>query len=118
MIVADTLRAFWIIAVFLATFLWLPTHLSSSRSNSPMVLRIAGNGVRGMLCVAISVFVLSSLRVFGAVTVVLLFLGMPVYGWFRKRAGVPRHGLARLQEIALNIIRRIESRSFSKFLLA
>src|SRR5437660_7506952 len=82
----DALKAFWILGVFLSTFLWLPTHLFSGRPNSPGVIRIAGNWARTVLCVTILVFLLSSLRVFGAITVVLLFLGTIAVCWFRTGA--------------------------------
>src|SRR5256886_7040307 len=112
----DTLKAFWILGVFLSTFLWLPTHLFSGRPNSPGVIRIAGNWARTVLCVTILVFLLSSLRVLGAITVVLLFLGTIAVSWFRKRAGRPRHLLTNLQATTVSIMRRVESRSLGLFL--
>ena len=66
MLALDALKALWIIGVFLAVFLWLPTHLFSGRPNSPRVIRIAGNWARTVLGVTILVFLLSSLRVLGA----------------------------------------------------
>src|SRR6267143_2490789 len=113
----DALKAFWILSVFLSTFLWLPTRLFSGRPNSPGVTRIAGNWARTVLCVTILVFLLSSLRVLGAITVVLLFLGAIAVSWFRKRAGMPRRLLTSLRATTMSIIRRVESRSFGLFLL-
>src|SRR5579864_2517319 len=115
--VLDALKGFWILGVFLSTFLWLPTHLFSDRQNSPRVVWIAGNWARTVLGVTILVFLLSSLRVLGAVTVVLLFLGAIAVSWFRKRAGMPRGLLTSLQAIALNIMQQVESRLFGQFLL-
>ncbi len=112
----DALKAFWILGVFLSTFLWLPTRLFSGRPNSPGVIRIAGNWARTVLCVTILVFLLSSLRVLGAITVVLLFLGTIAVSWFRKRAGRPRRLLTNLQATTVNIMRRVESRSLGLFL--
>ena len=112
----DALKAFWILGVFLSTFLWLPTRLFSGRPNSPGVIRIAGNWARTVLCVTILVFLLSSLRVFGAITVVLLFLGTIAVGWFRKGAGRPRRLLTNLQATTVSIMRRVESRSLGLFL--
>ena len=106
----DALRAFWILAIFLTAFLWLPIYLFSGRPDSPRVIRIAGNWARTVLCVTILVFLLSSLRVLGAVTVLLFFLGAIAIGWFRKRAGAPGRLLTNLQAITINIIRRVESR--------
>jgi hypothetical protein len=108
----DALKAFWILGVFLTTFLWLPAHLFSGRPNSSRVIRIAGNGARTVLCVTILVFLLSSLRVLGAVTVVLLFLGTIAVSWFRKRIGMRRRLLMNLQATTINVIRQVESRSF------
>jgi len=106
----DALRAFWILGIFLTTFFWLPTYLFSGRPDSPRVIRIAGNWARTVLCVTILVFLLSSLRVLGAVTVVFFFCGAIAVGWFRKRAGTPRRLLTNLQAIMVNIIRQVESR--------
>src|SRR5947207_15632728 len=86
----DALKAFWILGVFLSTFFWLPTHLFAGRPNSPGVIRIAGNWARTVLCVTILVFLLSSLRVLGAITVFLLFLVKMVVSWFRKNTVRPR----------------------------
>jgi hypothetical protein len=113
----DALKAFWILGVFLSTFLWLPTHLFSGRPNAPVVIRIAGNWARTVLCVTISVFLLSSLKVLGAITVVLLFLGTIAVSWCRKRAGMVRSLLMNLQATTINVIRQVESRSFGLFLL-
>jgi hypothetical protein len=113
----DALKAFWILGVFLSTFLWLPTHLFSGRPNTPVVIRIAGNWARTVLCVTISVFLLSSLKVLGAITVVLLFLGTIAVSWCRKRAGMVRSLLMNLQATTINVIRQVESRSFGLFLL-
>src|SRR6266403_1830877 len=113
----DALKAFWILGVFLSTFLWLPTRLFSGRPNSPGVIRIAGNWARTVLCVTILVFLLSSLRVLGAITVVLLFWGTIAVSWFRNRAGMPRRLLTNLQRTTINIIRQVESRQFGLLLL-
>src|SRR6266705_716822 len=112
----DALKAFWILGVFLSTFFWLPTHLFSGRPNSPGVIRIAGNWARTVLCVTILVFLLSSLRVLGAITVVLLFLGTIAVSWFRKRAGRPRRLLTNLQAATVSIMCQVESRSLGLFL--
>src|SRR6266513_2677475 len=112
----DALKAFWILGVFLSPFLWLPTHLFSGRPNSPGVIRIAGNWARTVLCVTILVFLLSSLRVLGAITVVLLFLGTMAVSWFRKRAGRPRRLLTNLQAATVSIMCQVESRSLGLFL--
>jgi len=113
----DALKGFWILVVFLLTFFWLPTRLFSGRPNAPRVIRIAGNGVRTVLCVTILVFLLCSLRVFGAIAVVLFFLGAIGLGWFRRRGGRISRGLwTSLQTTTINIMRRVESRSFNLFL--
>ena len=112
----DALKAFWILGVFLSTFFWLPTHLFAGRPNSPGVIRIAGNWARTVLCVTILVFLLSSLRVLGAITVVLLFLGTMAVSWFRKRAGRPRRLLTNLQAATVSIMCQVESRSLGLFL--
>lgn len=111
----DALKAFWMLGVFVCIFFWLPTSLFSARPNSPRAIRMAGNWARMVLCVTILVFLLSTLHVFGAITVVLLFLGAITVSWFRKRAGVSRHLLANLQATAINLIRQFESRSFGGF---
>jgi len=113
----DALKAFWILGVFLFLFFGLPAHLFSGRPNSPGVMRIAGNWARTVLCVTILVFLLSSLRVLSAITVVLLVLGALGFGWLRKRAGMPSHLLMSLQATTINMIREVESRSFGRYLL-
>src|SRR5436853_237325 len=117
MLALDALKALWIIGVFLAVFLWLPTHLFSGRPNSPRVIRIAGNWARTVLGVTILVFLLSSLRVLGAITLVLLFFGAIAVSWFRQSAGMPRRWLTNLQAATISILRQVESRSFGQFLL-
>ncbi len=114
----DTVKAVWILGVFLAVFLWLPTRLFPERPNSPRVIRIAGNWARIVLCVTTLVFLLSSLRVLGAITVVLLFLGAIAVSWFRKNAGMPRRLWSILQASSIHVIRQVESRSFNLFFLA
>jgi len=114
----DVLKAFWILGVFFATFFGLPTYLFSGRTNAPWVIRMAGNGARAVLCATILVFLLSSLRVLGAITVGLIFCATLAVGCFRKRAGTPRHLLTELQATVINIIRQVESRSFELLLLA
>src|SRR6266699_6941023 len=112
----DTVKAVWILGVFLAVFLWLPTRLFPERPNSPRVIRIAGNWARIVLCVTTLVFLLSSLRVLGAITVVLLFLGAIAVSWFRKNAGRPRRLLKNLQAATVSIMCQVESRSLGLFL--
>src|SRR5438477_5263927 len=113
----DTLKAFWILGVFLAVFFLLPTRLFPKRPNAPRVMRIAGNWARTVLGVTTLVFFLSSLRVLGAITVVLFFLGAIAVSWFRKSAGMPGRLLTIFEATTLKIIRQVESRSFGLFLL-
>src|SRR5437899_9043087 len=100
----DALKALWILGVFLFMFFWLPAHLFSGRPNSPGVIRIAGNWARTVLCVTILVFLLGSLRVVGAITVVLLFLGTIPVSWFRKGAGRPGRLLKNLHAAPVRIM--------------
>src|SRR6266566_4393219 len=113
----DTLKAFWILGVFLSVFFLLPTRLFPKRPNAPRVMRIAGNWARTVLGVTTLVFFLSSLRVLGAITVVLFFLGVIAVSWFRKSAGMPGRLLTIFEATTLKIIRQVESRSFGLFLL-
>ena len=113
----DAVKAFWILGIFLGMFFWLPTRLFSGRPNSSGVICMAGSWTRMVLCVTISVFLLSSLKVLGAITVVLLFLGAISVNWFRKRAGMSRRLLTNLQATTINLIRHFESRSFGRFLV-
>src|SRR6266513_4337517 len=113
----DTLKAFWILGVFLSVFFLLPTRLLPKRPNAPRVMRIAGNWARTVLGVTTLVFLLSSLRVLGAITVVLLLLGAIAVSWLRKSAGMPGRLLTIFEATTLKIIRQVESRSFGLFLL-
>src|SRR5437016_1425728 len=112
----DAVKAFWILGIFLCMFFWLPTRLFSGRPNFSAVICMAGNWARMVLCVTIFVFLLSGLKVFGAITVVLLFLGAIIVSWFRKRTGMSRRLLTNLQATTINLIRHFESRSFGRFL--
>src|ERR1700757_764287 len=116
--VLDALKALWILGVFLSLFLWLPAHLFSGRAGSPRVIRIAGNGVRMLLCLTIAAFLLCSLRVFGVITVVLFLSGALMVGRYRNHPGMLRHLLTSLQVTTINIIRQIELRSFGLLFLA
>ena len=109
----DTLRAFWIFAVFLLIYLWLPLNLCTRKPEFPRIIQIAGNLARTVLCLTILVFVLSSLRVLGAMTALLVFLAALAVGWFRKRAGTPERLLTNLQAITINAVRQVESQSFA-----
>ena len=111
----DALKAFWIFGVFLAIFWWLPARLFSRRPNSRRVLLIAGNWARTVLGVTVLVFLLNSLKVLGVITVVLLFGGAIGVCWLRERPGMAHSLLASLQAATINLIRQIESRSFSLF---
>src|SRR6266702_4359514 len=113
----DAVKAFWILGIFLCMFFWLPTRLFSGRPNFSAVICMAGNWARMVLCVTIFVFLLSGLKVFGAITVVLLFLGAIIVSWFRKRTGMSRRLLTNLQATTINLIRHFESRSFGRFLV-
>src|ERR1700739_2138355 len=115
MLALDALKAFWIFGVFLAMFCWLPARLFSRRPNSRRVLLIAGNWVRAVLGVTVLVFLLSSLRVLGVITVVFLLGGTIGVCWIREGPGMPHSLLASLQAATINLIRRVESRSFSLF---
>ena len=108
----DALKAFWILGVFLSVFFLLPTRLFPKRPNFPKLMRIAGNWARTVLGVTTLVFFLSSLRVFGAITVVLLFLGAIAVSWFRKSAGMPGRLVTIFEATTLKVIRLVESRSF------
>jgi hypothetical protein len=114
----DTLKGFWIVGVFLSSFLWLPTRLFLRKPNSPRIIRIAGNWARIVLCVTILVFLLSSLRVLGAVTAVFFLLAAIAVSWFRECAGTPRHLLTNLQATTINIIHQLETQSFGLFRLS
>ena len=113
----DEVKALWILGIFLCMFFWLPTGLFSGRPNFSAVICMAGNWARMVLCVTILVFLLSSLKVFGAITVVLLFLGAIAVSWFRKGTGMSRRLLTNLQATTINLIRHFESRSFGRFLV-
>lgn len=117
MVALDALKALWILLVFLLVFFWLPAHVLLDKRDSPRVIRVAGNWARTVLCVTILVFLLSSLKVLGALTAVLLFLGAIAFGWIRKRVGTNRTLLTSLQATAINIIREVEARAFGRFLL-
>ena len=113
----DEVKALWILGIFLCMFFWLPTRLFSGRPNFSAVICMAGNWARMVLCVTILVFLLSSLKVFGAITVVLLFWGAITVSWFRRRPGMSRRLLTNLQATTINLIRHFESRSFGRFLV-
>src|SRR5947208_17011861 len=97
-------------------FFWLPTRLFSGRPNFSAGICMAGNWARMVLCVTIFVFLLSGLKVFGAITVVLLFLGAIIVSWFRKRRGMSRRLLTDLQASTVTRIRRLELRTYCRFL--
>src|SRR5437870_13066554 len=113
----DAVKAFSVLCIFLCMFFWLPARLFSGRPCFSAVICMAGNWARMVLCVTIFVFLLSGLKVSGAITVVLLFLGAIIVSWFRKRTGMSRRLLTNLQATTINLIRHFESRSFGRFLV-
>ena len=104
----DAFKAAWILFIFLLVFLFFPAYLFSGREHSASARRVAGNFVRALLMVTIAALLLTSLRIFNATTVVLLFVSALMMAWMRKRAGSSRNWLAGLQEAALGIVRLIE----------
>jgi len=58
------------------------------------------------------------LKVFGAITLVLAFLGAIAVGWFRTRGGMPRGLWTNLQATTINVMRMVESRSLDLLFLA
>ena len=113
----DALKASWILVTFLFAFFWFPTRLFSSRPNGALVMRIAGNWARMALCVAIAVFLLTSLRILSAITVIGLLGAGLATAWLRKHDGTTRSVTMSLQTTTLSILRNVESRSFGLHLL-
>src|SRR5207247_9213211 len=99
----DAVKAFWILGIFLCMFFWLPTRLFSGRPNFSAVICMAGNWARMVLCVTIFVFLLSDLKVFGAITVVLLYLAAIIVDWFGKRTGMSRRFSTTVQATRRNL---------------
>src|ERR1700756_1309593 len=114
----DALRACWIVVVFMMVFFWFPAHLFPRSSKSAMVMEIAGNWTRAVVCVAIAVLLLSSLRLLNALTVIFVFVGALVVDWLRKRARMPGGLLKSLEAATIEIIRMVEARSFGLHFLA
>jgi hypothetical protein len=104
----DAFKAAWILFIFLLVFFFFPAYLFPGRQHSSTALRVAGNFVRALLMVTIAGLLLTSLRIFNATTVVLLFLGAMMMAWMRKRSGSSRNWLAGLQETTIGIVRRLE----------
>jgi hypothetical protein len=112
------LRACWILVVFILVFFWFPAHLFSGRAKSFMVMQIAGNWARTVLYVTIAALLLASLRLLNALTVILVFVGALAIDWLRRRAKMHGGLVMNLEAAAIEIMRKIEARSFGLRLLA
>jgi hypothetical protein len=115
--VLDALKAWWILVIFIIVFFWFPAHLFSGRSNPAIFMRIAGNWARMVVCVTMGFLFLASFRVLSAITVVFLFVGAFAMDWHRKRATMTGGLLTSLQAAVINIMRKVEARSFRAYLL-
>ena len=114
----DALRACWILVVFIMVFFWFPAHLFSGRSKSVTVMQIAGNWARTVLCVTMATLLLASLRLLNALTVIFVFVGAFAIDWLRRRAKMHGGLLMNLEAATIEIMRKIEARSFGLRLIA
>ena len=107
----DALKSGWILITFLLVFFWFPDRLFLRRANRNTSLGIAGNWARMLLLTVTAMFVLSSLRVLTAITVgFLLAIGF-VVAWLHRRNWRFGTVTRSLQEIVLDVLRNLETRS-------
>jgi len=111
----DLLKSVWILTIFLATFVWIPSRLLSARPNAGSVMAVAGNLARMALAVTVAAFLLAGLRVFNATTVLVLLGGGLALDWLRRQASSHGSFLAGLQTFTLGTLRKIETRRFGQY---
>ena len=101
----DVLKSVWILAIFLATFVWIPSRLFPARQNAGTVMAVAGNLARMALGVTVASLLLAVLRVFNSTTVLVLLGASLAVDWLRRESS--RHGslLAGVQTFTLEILR-------------
>jgi hypothetical protein len=115
--VLDALEAAWILFIFLVAFFWVPAHLFSRQPNSDVVMRIAGNGARMVLCVTCAVVLLARLRALNATTATLLFAGSLAAAWLGRNARSPIGLWERLKTTTISTLRWLETWSLGRYLL-
>src|SRR5437660_8466678 len=93
-------------------FFWFPAHLFSGRSKSVMVIQIAGNWARTVLCVMIAALLLASLRLLNALTVIFVFVGALAIDWLRRRAKMHGGLLMNLVAATIEIMRELDAQQF------
>jgi len=114
----DALRALWIVASFVAVFIWFPSRLWSHNHNRGLVISIAGGWVRMALCATIAVVLLTMLKVFTAITVIFLLAAAFVLTWLRQHEWGLQKSVAGLQRQVLAQIRKLETRFLGLRLVA
>ena len=111
----DLLRSVWILAIFLGTFVWVPWRLFPARRNSAVVMSVAGDLARMVLGMTAVAYLLAALRVFNAITVVILLGGALAVEWAWRRSSDHGGFLPGLQTFALGMLRKFEARQFGLY---
>lgn len=111
----EVLKSVWILATFLAIFVWVPSRIFHARQNAGTIMALAGNLARMALGVTVASLLLAGLRVFNATTLLVLLSGALAVDWLRRQSRSRGSLLASLQIQVLVILRKIEARQFGSY---
>ena len=115
MSVLELFKAAWVIVTFLLVFVWVPGRLFTRKSSTAYVVWVAGNFVRMLVLVSASVFVLTGIKALGSITVVLFLTTALALAWLRNHNWQIRGVVASVQNKTLNLVRKAERQSLTKF---
>lgn len=105
--VLSALEAAWVVFIFAAVLFGWPAFVFRRNSNPDMLLRIAGNFVRTLLCVSIASFGLSHLDAFNTISMLLLFAGVATLSWLLTTA--KSLDWTSIQRSAIGVVRQMEN---------
>jgi hypothetical protein len=108
----ESLKAGWILTVFVFLFFWFPGQLFSRRVNRGTSLGIAGNWARMVLFAVIAIFVLSKLRVLTALAIGFILLIAFAWEYLHRidwKFGALNN---KLQRAVVQFVRNLETSSF------
>jgi hypothetical protein len=113
----SVLKGCWILATFLFTFFWLPKRLVCFETGGHAWLDIASRWTRMTTATTATVLLLSYLKCFNAVVLLVVLAAAATLVWFSKHKWSARSALLALQGATLHLLRKIEADAFRAYML-
>jgi len=113
--VLEIFKAAWVVLVFIFLFVWVPGRLFARKPTTAYVVWVAGNFVRMLVCVAVSVFVLTGIKALGSITAMLFVIAALTIAWLRNHNWQVRGVVTSVQHKILKLVHKVEGQSLTKF---